>query len=118
MTKEIIKEAKHYPREALSLHNDVPGARMWAVALEKTMLTYFEVEPNSRFEKHSHESEQITLVLKGELFFETGGKIIGVKEEEVIAIPSGVCHAVFTKDKPVKAVDAWSPVMEKYRKKL
>lgn len=118
MAKKIIRGVKHYTREALSLRNDVSGASMWAVALDKTMLTYFEVEPNSRFENHSHESEQITLVLEGELFFETGGKIICVKEGEVIAIPSGVSHAVFTKDKSVKAIDAWSPVMEKYRKKL
>lgn len=115
-TKAIIEEAQHYTREALSLCEDVHGARMWAVALKKTMLTYFDVEPHSRFENHSHESEQITLVLEGELFFETGGKTIAVKEGEVIAIPSNVIHAVFTKDKPVKAVDAWSPVMGKYRK--
>lgn len=28
---------------------------MWGVALEKTMLTYFEVDPHSRFERHSHD---------------------------------------------------------------
>ncbi len=116
MTKEIIKEAKYYPRETLSLSEDIPGARMWAVSLEKTMMTYFEVHPYSRFENHSHESEQITLVLAGELFFETGGKVVSVKEGDVIAIPSDVPHAVFSKEKAVRAVDAWSPVMEKYRK--
>ena len=84
------------------------------VALKKTMLTYFEVQPNSRFEKHSHESEQITLVLEGELFFEVAERTVCVKEGEVMAIPSGVPHAVVTQDKSVKAIDAWSPVMEKY----
>lgn len=43
MTKEIIREVKHYTREALSLYDDVPGARVWAVAMEKVMLTYFAV---------------------------------------------------------------------------
>ena len=33
---------------------------MWAVALQHTMLTYFEVNARSRFEAHSHTSEQIT----------------------------------------------------------
>lgn len=116
MTKMITGEAQHYPKEALSLREDVSGTRMWAVSLDKTMMTYFEVEPYSRFENHSHESEQITLVLKGELFFETGRKVIAVKEGEVIAIPSNVPHAAFTKEKRVTAVDAWSPVMEKYKK--
>lgn len=77
------------------------------------MLTYFEVQPHCRFESHSHESEQITLVLEGELFFEIGGKTIGLRGGEVIAIPADVPHAVFTEEKAVRAVDAWSPVMEK-----
>jgi len=65
---------------------------------------------------HHHESEQITMVLTGELFFEVNGKITGVKEGEVIAIPSAVPHAAFTQEKFVKAVDAWSPIMEKFKR--
>lgn len=42
---------------------------MWAVGLEKTMLIYFELEPNTVFPEHHHEAEQITLVLEGELTF-------------------------------------------------
>jgi amino-acid N-acetyltransferase len=116
MTKKIDKEAQYYPKEALLLQPDVPGARMWGVALEKTMFTYFEVQPNSLFETHHHESEQITMVLEGELFFEIDGRIVGVKKGEVIAIPSGVPHAVFTRETFAKAVDGWSPVIEKYKK--
>ncbi len=37
--------------------------------------------------------------------------------EEVIAIPSNIPHAPFTKESSAIAVDAWSPVMEKYRNK-
>ncbi|MGD0272407.1 MAG: cupin domain-containing protein [Gaiellaceae bacterium] len=111
-----METAKHYSREHLSLREDVPGAKMWAVALEKTMLTYFEVQPHCRFEGHSHESEQITLVLDGELFFDTNGRVVGVKAGEVIAIPSNLPHSVFTLEKAVKAVDAWSPVMGKYNR--
>jgi len=116
MVKRINKEAQYYPKEILRLQPDVPGVKMWGIALEKTMLTYFEVQPNSRFEIHSHESEQITLVLEGELFFEVDERIISVKKGEVIAIPSGVPHAAFTQEESVKAIDAWSPVMEKYKK--
>ncbi len=118
MTESTKAEWQHYPRESLSLREDVPGAKMWAVALEKTMLTYFEVQSHSRFESHSHESEQITLVLEGELFFEISGKITSVKDGEVIAIPSNVPHAVFTEEKAVKAVDAWSPTMKKYQRQI
>jgi quercetin dioxygenase-like cupin family protein len=110
------KGMRYYSRDDLHFSSDVLGARQWGVALEKTMLTYFEVEPNSRFETHTHESEQITLVLEGILFFEQDDTIIEVKTGDVIAIPSNAPHAVFTKEMAAKAVDAWSPVMVKYQK--
>lgn len=88
---------------------------MWSVALENTMFTYFEIEPDSRFELHSHVNEQITMVLEGELFFKFRDRIICVKKGDVIAIPSNSPHEAFTKNSLVIAVDAWSPVMEKYK---
>lgn len=115
MPTDPSKKAAYYPREQLRLQPDVEGTRMWAVTLEKTMLTYFEVEPHSRFERHDHESEQITMVLEGVLYFEVDNGVIGVGPGEVIALPSFVPHAVFTRDEPVKALDAWSPVREEYK---
>ena len=115
MKDSKLQEIQYYPKEDLKLINDVPGARQWAVALDQTMLTYFEVDPNCRFESHTHESEQITMVIEGVLYFEQGDKVVGVKAGEAIAIPSNAPHAVFTTEAAVKAVDAWSPVMDKYR---
>lgn len=110
-----MKNAQFHPRKTLVPHPIMKGARMWSVALEKTMFTYFEIDPNSRFDLHSHVHEQITMVLEGELFFTFGDRIICVKKGEVIAIPSNAPHAAFTQNSSVIAVDAWSPVMEKYR---
>jgi hypothetical protein len=42
-----MREVKVYFRDKLPLRPDVPGARMWAVGMEKAMLTYFELEPDS-----------------------------------------------------------------------
>lgn len=81
--------------------------------MNNTRLTYFEVEGNSRFEAHTHESEQITMVIEAELYFEVEEGSVCVKKGEVIAIPSMEKHAAYTKQFPVKAVDAWSPVMKK-----
>ncbi len=114
VTNLTDQEMRYYPKERLCFADDVPGARQWGVSLDHTMLTYFEVEPDCRFESHSHESEQITMVLEGVLFFEQGDEVIGVKAGEVIAIPAYAPHAVFTGEAAVKAVDAWSPVMAKY----
>ena len=104
---------RHFDTRTLQFIDDA-GARFWSVALEQTQLTYFEVSPHCRFESHSHRSEQITLVLEGELYFETAAGTVGVAAGEVMAIPADVDHAVYTKEVAAKAVDAWSPINEKY----
>jgi len=109
-----MAKATYYPRTQLTLQADVVGAKMWGVALEQTMLTYFEVQPYCRFETHQHPSEQITMVLSGTLFFEVNDEVIAVGQGEVIALPCHVPHAVFTREQAVTAVDAWSPIPEKY----
>ncbi len=111
----IENQVQYYPKDILKLKPAIKGAKMWAVSLQKTMFTYFEAEPNCIFEKHSHESEQITFVFEGKLYFELHDEVKCVSAGESIAIPSNVPHAVFTKDEKVIAVDAWSPIMEKYR---
>ncbi len=115
MSRNIRADARYFPSGSLPLRPDVDGAKLWSVALGKAMLTYFEVEPHARFERHSHEAEQITLVLDGELFFEFDDRPVKVSAGEVIAIPSQLPHAVYAKHAPVRAIDAWSPVPERYR---
>lgn len=104
-----VENIKVYPKESLDLRPDVPGASMWAVGLEKAMLTYFELEPDTIFPEHSHEAEQITFVLEGELTFTYDGKEVILKPGDVIAIPSNEMHSAYTGALPCKAVDAWSP---------
>jgi cupin superfamily acireductone dioxygenase involved in methionine salvage len=104
----------YYLKDRLKINTDIIGAAMCAASLQNMMLTYFEVQPFSKFDEHSHESEQITCVLEGELYFETPEGTIKVMKGEVIAIPSNVLHTVFSKDKFVKAVDAWQQIAEYY----
>jgi amino-acid N-acetyltransferase len=108
--RRLAVAAVHFPGDVLRLRPDVPGAAMWGVALERAMLTYFELQPHARFERHRHPSEQITMVLEGELFFEVeGGAEVRVRAGEVIALPANVPHAAWTREQPARAVDAWSP---------
>jgi quercetin dioxygenase-like cupin family protein len=112
-----MHQIRLYRKNDLPLKTAVSGAMMWAVGLEKAMLTYFEMTPNTQFPDHSHEAEQITLVLEGELTFAYEGKIVTLKPGEVIAVPSNVKHSARTGDMPCKAVDAWSPVRKEYLSK-
>ncbi len=109
MRRSLGASAIHFRKEDLPLRPDVPGAAMWAVALERAMLTWYELAPHTRFEAHRHEAEQITLVLEGELVFEVDGREVRVGQGEVIALPSGVPHGCWTGERPTRAVDAWSP---------
>lgn len=113
--KDKRNSIMYYSKDKLKLKKDIMGAAMWAVAMDNAMLTYFEVKPFAEFKEHSHESEQITCVLEGELYFTTPDGTVKVRKGEVIAIPSNVVHTVFSKDKFVRAVDAWSPPMDCYR---
>ncbi len=114
MRRELAGEVRHYPADLLALRPDVPGAAMWAVALDRTMLTYFEIAPGGRFPGHRHEAEQITLVLEGELFFELSDREVRVGPGEVLAIPSNAWHATRAGPAAVRAVDAWSPPRTEY----
>jgi hypothetical protein len=110
MSKRLCETgARFLPKSLLPLRPDVPGARMWAVALEHVLMTYFEVDPGTRFERHRHEGEQITSVVEGELLFEIDGAVVRVGPGEAIAIPAGTPHAVSTLDRAAKASDSWSP---------
>ena len=117
MTMSLRKRAIYFPGEILRFKPNVPGARMWGVvALKKTFLTSFELKPRCKFSRHRHKSEQITLVLQGELFFDVLGRTVCLNKGEVIAIPSNIAHSVYTLNKGAKAIVAWSPVMEQYKR--
>jgi quercetin dioxygenase-like cupin family protein len=105
---------RYYPRDTLALQPDVPGARFWAVGLEHTLLTYFEVDPHTHFPRHAHASEQITHVLEGELVFVLDDQEAVVRAGEAIAIPADLPHAVHTRERGARAVDAWSPLPPAY----
>lgn len=109
-----MHQIKVYRKNDLPLKPSVSGAKMWAAGLDKAMLTYFEMAPDTQFPDHSHEAEQITLVLEGELTFSYEGMTVTLKPGEVIAFPSNVKHSARTGSLPCKAVDAWSPVRKEY----
>jgi SAM-dependent methyltransferase/protein-tyrosine-phosphatase/quercetin dioxygenase-like cupin family protein len=106
-------KATHYSRAGLAMRPDVEGAAYWAVGLDRAMLTRFDVNPGARFERHAHDAEQITLVLEGSLIFEFDNQPpITVGRGEVVAIPSGLPHAVRSGPNGADAIDAWSPPRE------
>ena len=90
------------------------GSLYWSITGNNLQFTWFEVPPQTNFAAHRHASEQITHVLEGELFFKIENEIYKLSPGDSILIAPGKEHSVWTGPAPAKAVDAWSPINEKY----
>ena len=90
------------------------GAEYWSIQGTNVQFTWFEIPDNTVFPKHKHESEQITYVLEGELFFKSGTSVYKLSKGDCLFIPGNIEHEVWTEKKSAKAVDAWSPVNKTY----
>jgi len=113
--KDIQKKEAYFSKDLQILRNDKEsGAAYWAIRGENMQFTYFEVPPDTIFPAHKHESEQITRVLEGELFFEIENNIYSLSGGDTIIIPSEKLHRAWTNSQSAKAIDAWAPVNEKY----
>ncbi len=90
------------------------GITLRAVSGNKTMMTFFEFEPNAVIPSHKHPHEQITYVIEGEMEFTVGGDTRILKNGAGVVILSNQEHGAKVLDKPAKAVDAWHPIREDY----
>lgn len=76
---------------------------------EKVMTAQVYLKKDAVVPLHSHESEQITYILKGALKFELPGREIVVHEGEVLHIPSNVPHRAVALEDTVD-LDVFSPI--------
>ena len=91
------------------------GARIRVAYGEKVMMSYVDIEANTTIAEHSHPHEQMGMFLEGEAEFTIGDEKRIVKPGMAYLVPSNVKHKVVTFDKPVLALDIFSPVREEYK---
>jgi quercetin dioxygenase-like cupin family protein len=104
-----------YKKECQSLKTDAKTqSTYWSIRSEKMSFTYFEVPPNTEFEKHKHINEQITYVMKGELYFEADGITYCLEPGDSIVIASNIEHRAWTTNTGAIAVDSWTPAFDQY----
>ena len=92
----------------------VTGSEFWSIEGKKVQFTWFDVPANTNFPNHKHDSEQITYVLEGELFFKTDNTVYRLAKGNCILVPRNIDHEVWTEKSSAKAIDAWSPVNKIY----
>ncbi|MBI1810539.1 MAG: cupin domain-containing protein [Nitrospirae bacterium] len=90
------------------------GITLRAVSGEKTMMTFFEFEPNAVIPSHKHPHEQITYIIEGAIEFTVNGETKVLKAGDGVVILSNQEHSAKILDKPTRAVDAWYPIREDY----
>jgi quercetin dioxygenase-like cupin family protein len=94
-----------------SVKNEILSDKFWRkiVTGEKVMVAEVRLFKDCLVPLHHHESEQISLVLKGALRFELEGREITVRAGEVLVIPSNVPHSACALEDTV-GFDVFSPI--------
>ena len=92
----------------------VEGAKSRLMMGKRIMLSFIEMEPGMKFPLHSHNSEQIMIVLEGGMRQRLGDKVYDLKPGDVCIIPSNVVHGGEISGEGCKAIDVFTPPREDY----
>jgi quercetin dioxygenase-like cupin family protein len=95
----------------------VPGANTHLVWGDRVMVSFITMAPWTSFPRHTHEAEQIMVVLDGYMDEMIDGKLYRVKKGDVIILRSNVPHGGYLYDVPCVVVDIFAPVRPDYIEK-
>jgi|GEM_PF-621780 quercetin dioxygenase-like cupin family protein len=95
----------------------VPGANTHLVWGDRIMVSFITMSPWSVFPRHTHEAEQIMIVVDGYMDEMIDGKLYRVKKGDIIRLPSNIPHGGYLYDVPCVAIDIFAPVRPDYIEK-
>ena len=101
--------------EELPAKEVMSGIRLRSVDLENLMMTFVEYAAGSTVPMHHHPYEQITVVLEGILEVTVGHEQRVLRSGEGVRIPPNREHSSRPLDGPAKALDAWTPVPQRFK---
>jgi len=96
----------------------VPGSKSHVVSTEKITVSFITMEPNSYFDVHYHESEQIMIVTDGACDEIVEGKLYHLEKGDVLVLPSNTKHGGYISEKGCSAIDVFSPPRQDFVAKL
>jgi quercetin dioxygenase-like cupin family protein len=85
------------------------GVAGWTAEGERVTLALIELEPDSVVPEHSHENEQVGILLKGSMRFRIGGEARELTPGATWSIPSGTAHDVVTGPDGATLVEVFAP---------
>jgi quercetin dioxygenase-like cupin family protein len=83
-----------------------------AVHGERITMGVIELDPGSVVPEHSHENEQLGLVLSGSLVFRVGAESRDLGQGETWRIPANTPHAVEAGPEGAVVIDVFAPVRD------
>lgn len=87
----------------------VPGLEFRPILGERTMLNFVSFGTNTEAPMHSHEEEQLVIVMEGEMEFNIDGDVRAMKSGDVAVVPAWVPHGARTLDTTCVEVDVFNP---------
>lgn len=99
------------PRDDVESTEAVEGVHLAQLAAgDRTSIQEFSIEPGAEVPEHSHEHEQIGVVVEGTLTFVVDGEERLVHAGDTFRLPSEEPHAAFNGgDVPVEGYDVFAP---------
>jgi quercetin dioxygenase-like cupin family protein len=87
----------------------VPGLVFRPVVGNKLMANFVRFSPDTVAPIHTHEEEQITIVIEGEFEFDLAGEIRTMRPGMAAVVPSRVPHGARTHDTSCFEIDIFHP---------
>ncbi len=81
---------------------------------EQLELIVYDYPPGAVFAEHSHEAEQLTIVLTGTLVFQVGGGEERLEAGEALLIPGSEPHGAYVPDDAgeTRTINVFTPVRD------
>lgn len=101
--------------DAIPAQQLVPGYLARAVHGSRLTFAVVEIEPHAELPEHSHENEQLGIVLQGSVTFRVGNEETTVTAGGTWSIPAGTPHFVRGGVDGAVVLDIFSPTREEWK---
>lgn len=92
MTKDRSRDIPQYNWKTIPPREARPGIVQRGFRGNTVMISYAELHPHMEPGPHSHEAEQIFMLLKGRVKLHVGDQVFDMEEGSIVRIPPNVVH--------------------------
>ena len=87
----------------------VAGVQAWQLETPRLTMALYELEPGVQVPEHTHEGDEVGLVIAGTLEVSVDGQSSLVREGQTFLIPRGAPHAARTTGTACRLFECYAP---------